>query len=225
MWHLTYGHESGRKLPTAYTSQQLQRWLRPKKIYFSNFFAHKKLRKIAHISQPTQAVSWVAACRNGCPKSSEILGPQTSGFEVSKIVLFVRFAEKSTKVRKVANPDKSWQILKNPKNPEKSQNRQKVDFWPKVEILAGLAGLSGQLSEAKKIDFFQVRKNPKNSENFDFFDPPKKPKKSAVSRGDRWSLLAAYSTNRRQKKRTFSRIFEGKGKKCPFFRLNARFLD
>ena len=109
---------------------------------FFQFFCTQKTQKNSTYIQPTQAVSWVAACRNGCPKSSEILGPQTSGFEVSKIVLFVRFAEKSAKVRKVANPDKSWQILKNPKNPEKSQNRQKVDFWPKVEILAGLAGLA-----------------------------------------------------------------------------------
>ena len=39
----------GRKLPTAYTSQQLLRWLRPKRYIFPFFLSTKNTEKYVHI--------------------------------------------------------------------------------------------------------------------------------------------------------------------------------
>ena len=116
-----------------------------KEIYFSNFFAHKKLRKIAHIANPHKWSVDRTHIETNVRKVAKFWDLKLEIFEVSKIVLFDRFAEKSAKVRKSANPDKSWKICEILKNRKNQQNRQKSDFWPKVEILAIFGSLATTL--------------------------------------------------------------------------------
>ena len=51
MCNYTCWNWMGRKLPTAFNSQQLLRWLRPKRYIFSIFLVNKKLKKICSNSQ------------------------------------------------------------------------------------------------------------------------------------------------------------------------------
>ena len=124
---------------------------------------------------------------------------------------------------------RNLQNLQNLQNPEKSEKSAKSAKSRKSTIFGCLKAtirdlpesLSGQ-QKSQNLDFSQkcgnleilvpdsknhdFRKSQK-SRNFRNFRTSKKSKKSAVSRGDRWSQMAAYFTFRRQKKRTFSSFF------------------
>ena len=127
------------------------------------------------------------------------------------------------------------------------QNRKNGTFWPKWHFLAVWVQpyVSGQKPEnlpdwrfwrvwpespkvgpdTKKCQFLRSQKSAKKSENFAIFDPQKNPPKWSRARGNDASQTGENFARRDQKNGTFSRIFGGKGKKCPFFRLNARFCD
>ena len=221
-----------------------------KMIYFSNFFAHKKLRKIAHISNPHIRLMTPVRTRNLCPKMSgkvRFWTPQTAQLWGLRNRYFRTFLDMSGKSPKLRKSWDFWKIVRNRQisenrhfcgNPgkvrflalwvlpyvsgQKPANPAKSRFW---QVLAGLARTPEIVRKCKKSTFLRSQKKSKFSENFRKFWPPKKSKKSAVCRGDRRSQMAAQSENRRQKIDHFSTIFGGKGKKCPFFRLNARFCD
>ena len=182
----------GRKLPTAYTSQQLLRWLRPKWYIFSYFLLPKNTKKYVHIDTTHIACwHWIS-----CPllmseivKNLEILGPQKSTFGVSKIVLFGQFPEKSR------NPE----IVRNRKNQQKSQKSAKSTKSQKSRIFgtlkATIRNLPKSLSGAKiqkistfpekcdfqnfvfRHDFLRFPEVQKKCENFGIFDPKKIGKK------------------------------------------------
>lgn len=127
--HVTCWNESGRKLPTAFNSQQLLRWLRPKRYIFSFFLHTKNTKKYVHmtpISSPCR--HWIPYPKlvSGMSEILNFLGPQKSSSEVPKVVL-------SGHVRKSPENLESYEILKNHKNPENRRNREKVR---KVEFLA-----------------------------------------------------------------------------------------
>ena len=125
--HITCWNVSGRKLPTAYTSQQLLRWLRPKRYIFPFFLSTKNTEKYVHIDTTHIACWHWISCPKLVSEMSEILHilvAQKSSFEVSKIVLFGHF-------RKSPEILKSYEILnfaKNRKNRKNPENLEKVDF-------------------------------------------------------------------------------------------------
>ena len=117
----------GRKLPTAYTSQQLLRWLWPKRYIFPFFLYTKNTEKYVHIDNSQVSCWHWISCPKLVSEMSEILHilvAQKSSFEVSKIVLFGHF-------RKSPEILKSYEILnfvKNRKNRKNLENLEKVDF-------------------------------------------------------------------------------------------------
>ena len=127
--HVTCWNALGRKLPTDYTSQQLLRWLRPKRYIFPIFLLPKNSEKYVHIDTTHIACRHWISMSETCVRNVrnlEILGPQKSSFEVPKVVLSGHF-------RKSPEILKSCETMKNHKNQE---NRKKVEKVEKVEILA-----------------------------------------------------------------------------------------
>ena len=115
--HVTCWNESGRKLPTAFNSQQLLRWLRPKRYIFSIFLVNKKLKKICSNSQQEKWSVTIWHYSKRLPKSCrkyEILDTKKSSFVTSRIVLFGLFrkVQKSTKYAKSAKITKIAKICK-----------------------------------------------------------------------------------------------------------------
>ena len=142
----------------------------------------------------------------------------------------VRNRQKSQKSRKSRKSWKIAKITKIVKNRENPENRENLGFWQIWQVLTGgqswqvsgqiLAGLrpgSGRSETWFWQDsghFLAGARNRKNRKKIDISDPSKKPKIWAVDRGDRRSQQAVESPWRTQKKRRFSALFEGKGKKC-----------
>ena len=106
-----------------------------KEIYFFNFFAHKKLKKIAHITH-----TWVP-CRHMLRHSKRLSKkysrlrfwtPQMCRSELSEIVLFVRFPDMSRKSRNLKNLQKLSDLAKIVRSAKICKNRKiskKSIFW------------------------------------------------------------------------------------------------
>ena len=201
--HLSCWNASGRKLPTAYTSQQLLRWLRPKRYIFPFFLLAKNTEKYVHIDTTHDRMSTLDSMSETCVRNVrnlEFLGPQKSSSEVPKIVL-------SGHVRKSPEILKSCEILKNHKN---RKNRKNLENSEKVHFLAlwrlpyatcqnrspdTKIQISGLF--AKSRDFWKscsgheisgFARCQKKCENFEFLGPQK----------NRKSVLYAVGTTRRK---------------------------
>ena len=188
--------------------------------------------------------------RNWCPKKCRklrFLGPQSWAVWGVQNRNFWTFPDMSGKTPKVPI---FWDFRKSAEIHKNRQNRRNRHFCQNPEKWHFLAlwvqpYVSGQKPEnlpesrfwrvwpespkigpdTKKCQFLRSQKSAKKCENFRNFWPPKNPKKSAVPAGNDASQMAENFARRDQKNGTFSRIFRGKGKKCPFFRLNGRFCD
>ena len=188
--------------------------------------------------------------RNWCPemcRKLRFLGPQSWAVWGVQNRNFWTFPDMSGKTPKVPI---FWDFRKSAEIHKNRQNRRNRTFLPKswklaifgtlgttlriwpetrksarIEVLAGLARNPKIGPDTKKCQFLRSQKSAKKCENFRNFWPPKNPKKSAVPAGNDASQMAENFARRDQKNGTFSRIFRGKGKKCPFFRLNGRFCD
>ena len=116
--------ESGRKLPTAYTSQQLQ-VVEAKEIYFFNFFVHKKLKKI-EIYTTQQTTYWhidsSLEIMSAKVRKVAILDTKIWDFGRPEIAHFGHFGDhvRSSKSQKSAKSRKIRKIAKIPK---------KCTFW------------------------------------------------------------------------------------------------
>ena len=229
----------GRKLPTAYTSQQLLRWLRPKWYIFSYFLLPKNTKKYVHIDTTHVACwHWIS-----CPllmseivKNLEILGHQKSTFELSKIVLFGQFPEKSR------NPE----IVRNRKNQQKSQKSQKSRKLRKCRIFgtlkATIRNLPKSLSGAKiqkistfpeKCDFLKFvsghefcrfPEGQKKCENFEILTPRKIGKIGLYAVGTtrrKWRHISLRGGKKIVNFQRFSRIKE---KNVPFSAILTVFV-
>ena len=165
-----------------------------------------------------------------CPESQllDISGHVRKSVESTDFLRFpeiCRNPQKSTKSQKSTFLPKSWKVALF------GTLGTTLRIWPetrksaRIEVLAGLARNPKIGPDTKKCQFLRSQKSAKKCENFRNFWPPKNPKKWSRARGNDASQTGAHSARRAQKNSTFSRIFRGKGKKCPFFRLNGRFCD
>ena len=239
MCNYTCWNWMGRKLPTAFNSQQLLRWLRPKRYIFSIFLVNKKLKKICTTHNKRSGLSPYDTTRNDFQKVAE-----STKFWTPKSRVLWRpesyFSDFSGKSRNLQNLQNLQKSQKSQKSAKSAKSRKSTIFCClKATIRDRSESLFGQ-QKSQNLDFSQkcrflkfcvrtakitISQNRKKVENFRIFRPAKKSKKCAVCRGDRWSQMAAYFTLRRQKKRTFSSFFLGKGKKCTFFGNFDVFLD
>ena len=95
-------------------------------IYFFNFFASKKLKKIAHVVRTSGLIDTKIHARNVCPESPkilEILAPHMSSFWLPEIATFGTF----------------WHFCRFCRNPEilqKSQKSQKIRKIAKIPKIA-----------------------------------------------------------------------------------------
>ena len=202
MCNYTCWNWMGRKLPTAFNSQQLLRWLRPKRYIFSIFLVNKKLKKICSNSQQEKWSVTIWHYSKRLPKSCrkyEILDTKKSSFVTSRIVLFGLF-------RKVQKSTKFAKSQKSQKSAKSAKSRKSTIFCClKATIRDRSESLFGQ-QKSQNLDFSQkcrflkfcvrtakitISQNRKKVENFRIFRPAKKSKKCAVCRGDRWSQMAA----------------------------------
>ena len=197
--HVSCWNASGRKLPTAYTSQQLLRWLRPKRYIFPFFLSTKNTEKYVHIDTTHIACWHWISCPKLVSEMSEILHilvAQKSSFEVSKIVLFGHF-------RKSPEILKSYEILnfaKNRKNRKNPENLEKVDFlalWrvsyanrqnPVWQPKSGKSGLFRKSRDFQNFvsghDFLRFPEVQKKCEIFGIFDPQKIEKNGQTTVGN-----------------------------------------
>ena len=184
--HVTCWNESGRKLPTAFNSQQLLRWLRPKRYIFSFFLHTKNTKKYVHIDTTHKSTSTLDSMSETCVRNVqdlEILGPQKSSSEVPKIVLsgHVRQSPEILKFCEILKNRKNRKNRKNPENPEK------VDFLASQRL--PYATCQNRVPDTKSPEISTFRESPdfrkslsgheilgpqtcqKKCENFDFSDP------------------------------------------------------
>ena len=166
----------GRKLPTAYTSQQLLRWLWPKRYIFSIFWRLKNSKKLlAQLSKTT--VRWQLETINfqmlHVRKSWQLLDTSNSCLECHKCrtcrhVLAARFwtcqdlLPKLEKLRFLRNPEKSKNLQKSAKSAKSTKPR-------KVAKSCDSGGLCRVHAKPQKIeknrkfsDFRKIAKNRKN---------------------------------------------------------------
>ena len=238
--HVTCWNESGRKLPTAFNSQQLLRWLRPKRYIFSFFLHTKNTKKYVHIDTNLKSMSTLDSMyetyvRN--VRNLELFGTSKVEFWGAKSRTFWTCPQKSGNLEILRNPEKSQKSIKSQKSRKSAKSR--VFGVPKATIRDLLKSLSGHKISTfrdfpQKSGFleilvrtwnFRISQVPKKVQNFRLFGTSKKSKKCAVCRGNDASQMAAYFAPWRQKKRTFFDFFEGKGKKCTFFGNFAGFCD
>ena len=174
----------GRKLPTAYTSQQLLSGVGQSDIFFQ-FFCSQKLRKIASKSRQ----SWSClTCRNvqnfmsRKSKNCTILDTKKSRFWTPEIVLFWTNPEKSRNLENLENLQKSQKSAKSRKISKiaKISKISKIStFWPsegyhteevRIAIRRSIWPLwrtcpEGQIChpETKILDFPETKKSAKIS--------------------------------------------------------------
>ena len=128
MWHVTCWNESGRKLPTAYTSQQLLGGWGQRDIFFQ-FFCTQKTQKNMCIWSHTHVHDrhW-----NRCPKLVSGMSEILNFWDLKSRVLRCPksyFRDISGKVRKSWNFAKSWKITKITKIPKIPKISKKSIFW------------------------------------------------------------------------------------------------
>ena len=174
---------SGRKLPTACTSQQLLRWLWPKRYIFSIFWRLKNSKKLL-AQTPRAIVRWQLETINlqmlHVRKSCNFWTPQTRVWSVTHVVPADMFWQQdSGHVRICSQNSKSWdfcEILKNPKickNLQNLQNPQNREKLRKVAILVVCVGYMPNHKKSKKIENFRIfaksRKIEKIEKNRNFW--------------------------------------------------------
>ena len=237
--HITCWNVSGRKLPTAYTSQQLLGGWGQRRYIFPFFLHTKNTEKYGYINPHTSHVDTRFHVRNLCPKC-----PKSWTFwDLKSRVLRCPksyFSDISGKVRKSGNLRKSWILPKIGKIAKIRKISKKSTFWhfegyptQTAKILSGSKNLEN-LDFSGKVRFpefcvptrfFAISGSRKKVRKFRNFRPSKNRKKVSNYRGKRRSQMAVVLHFRRQKKCHFSRFFEGKGKKCTFFGNFDGFCD
>ena len=209
--HITCWNVSGRKLPTAYTSQQLLGGWGQRRYIFPFFLSTKNTEKYGYIPTHTSHVDTRFHVRNLCPKC-----PKSWTFwDLKSRVLRCPksyFSDISGKVRKSGNLRKSWILPKIGKIAKIRKISKKSTFWhfegyptQTAKILSGSQNLqnpdfSGKvrfLEFSVRTRFFAISGSPKKVRKFRNFRPQKNRKKSAVHRGDRRSLQAVVLPFRR----------------------------
>ena len=198
MWHVTCWNESGRKLPTAYTSQQLLGGWGQRDIFF-HFFCTQKTQKNMDIFQLTglmltldfMSETFVRNVRN-----PELFGSSKVEFWGVQNRTFWTFPEKS------GNPE----ILKNPEFSEKSEKSQKSGKSRKSRLFGTLKGilrkpqkscLATKISKIRTFpekcdfldfvsghDFLRFPESEKKCENFGIFDLKKIEKNGQTTVGN-----------------------------------------
>ena len=128
MWHVTCWNESGRKLPTAFNSQQLLGGWGQRDIFFQ-FFCTQKTQKNMCIWHQTHVHDrhWIP-----CPKLVSGMSEILNFWDLKSRVLRCQksyFRDISGKVRKSWNLAKSWKITKITKIAEIPKIPKKSTFW------------------------------------------------------------------------------------------------
>ena len=183
---------SGRKLPTDYTSQQLLRWLRPKKIYFFSFFRDEKIQKNSTYNNSSSLRDWHMSDLETMSKKYSglrFLTPQNVKFwdvrnrTFWQICRFLQKSQKSGKIEKIAKIPKNRKNRKNRKNPKNLdflrflafwvgpyRTSQKVDFW---HFGGPGSDLPGGCPDSDSGTFGRSGQVPKKSKFWHFLDPQK----------------------------------------------------
>ena len=161
-------------------------------IYFSNFFAHKKLRKIDHES----GLSWSSdTCRNvqifmsGKSKNYAILDTKKVEFLDTRNRTFWQNPEKCENLKNLQKSQKSAKSRKISKIPKKSRNRENLENFDFLALwrlpygsgqnrhpeanLATLAGLSARSDFVSGDQISGLSGDQKKCKNFDFLTPQK----------------------------------------------------
>ena len=223
MLHLTCWNESGRKLPTAYTSQQLLGGWGQRDIFFQ-FFCTQKTQKNMCIWSHTHVHDrhW-----NRCPKLVSGMSEILNFWDLKSRVLRCPksyFRDISGKVRKSWNFAKSWKIAKIAKIAKIPKIPKKSTFWrPKGYHTqpARIAFRTPNLQKSRLSAKVRISGNPcpdtkfwdlgpaKKSAKISTFPTPKKSEKLCCMPWERRVANGGIFRSAEVKKSSIFRLFRG----------------